>query len=227
MAPTVRAREAPVAALPDTRLAMPQPIYRYHAYQGNTNHCGPYCVAIAANSYLGEARFDPLVVARQMNRPLFKVRPLPHWVIARLPNGPSFPWGMATYLTLQGIPARCRWWGDEALLLRNLWAGAITIVFIGNLLRFVDAEYRGWAHAKVLYGFDPARGYAFVDPGYEADPQGPSAQHGSPNGRCLPAAPAGQAGCRALGKPQGISWQSRAGFMADWRQLGRPSIVVG
>ncbi len=188
------------AAIP---LVLPQPAYRYHAYQGDTNNCGPYSVAIAANACLGEARFDPLEVAKGMNRPLFKARPLPHWVLLRLPGGPSLPWGMAAYLAERlGIPARCRWRCDEAHLQGNLAAGLLTIVFIGDLLRFERARYRGWAHAKVLYGYDPARGYAFVDPGYARNPADPWG---------------------ALG----IFWQTREDFVAGWRGMLRAAITVG
>jgi hypothetical protein len=184
-------------------LAAPQPVYRYHAYQGDTDNCGPYAVAIAANAYLGEARFDPLQVAQAMNRPLFKARPLPHWVLVRRPNGPSLPWGMAAFLTERlGAPARCRWRCDEPLLRRNLQQGLLTIVFIGDPLRFERGRYRGWAHAKVLYGVDPARGYAFVDPGHPRDPDEPWAAHG-------------------------IFWQAREEFLAGWHRVLRPIVVVG
>ncbi len=184
-------------------LAAPQPIYRYHAYQGDSNHCGPYSVAIAANAWRGRACCDPLDVARAMNRPLFKARPLPHWVLLRLPNGPSFPWGMAAYLVERlGVAARCRAWCPEDLLQRNLQQGAITIVFIGDLLRFERGRYRGWAHAKVLYGYDSSRGYAFVDPGYARDPEDPWA---------------------ALG----LFWQPRAEFLRGWRGMLRTAITVG
>ena len=187
------------AAIP---LVVPQPAYLYHAYQGDTNNCGPYSVAIAANAWAGEPRYDALEVAQAMNRPLFKAHPLPHWVLLRLPNGPSFPWGMAAYLAERlGIAAECRWRCDEALLQRNLAQGLLTIVFIGELLRFERLRYRGWAHAKVLYGYDPARGYAFVDPGYEhtADPWG------------------------ALG----VFWQTREDFLAGWRGMLRAAITLG
>jgi len=188
------------AAIP---LAVPQPVYRYHAYQGDTDNCGPYAVTIAANAYLGKARFDPLQVAEGMNRPLFKAHPLPHWVLLRLPNGPSFPWGMAAYLAERlRIPAACHWGFSEAQLQRNLAQGLLTIVFIGDLLRFERARYRGWAHAKVLYGFDETRGYAFVDPGYAVDAGDPWA---------------------ALG----ISWQARQEFLAGWRGVLRAAITVG
>ncbi|HOG48812.1 MAG TPA: hypothetical protein PLJ35_00910 [Anaerolineae bacterium] len=192
--------EALPGAIP---LAAPQPIYRYHAYQGDTNNCGPYSVAIAANAYLGEARCDPLAVAGTMNALLFKARPLPHWVLVRLRNGPSFPWGMAAYLVERlGVPARCRAWCPEDLLCGNLASGLITIVFIGDLLRCERGRYRGWAHAKVLYGSDPERGYAFVDPGYERDALDPWAA-------------------------RGIFWQTREAFLAGWRGMLRTAITVG
>ncbi len=185
-----------------TMLAAPQPIYRYHAYQGDTNDCGPYSVAIAANAFLGEARHDPLALAQRMNSPIFKRHPLPHWVFIRLPGGPSLPWGMAAFLSEGlGIPARWQWMCREELLVSNLQQGLITIVFIGELLRWERGRYRGWAHAKVLYGLDERRGYAFVDPGYPRDPQDPWA---------------------ALG----VFWQARDEFLRSWRGVLRMVVTV-
>jgi len=180
-----------------------QPIYRYHAYQGDTNDCGPYSVAIAANAYLGEARFDPFALAERMKAPLFKRRPLPHWVLIRLPGGPSLPWGMAAFLAERlGIPARWQWRCGEELLWQNLEQGLITIVFIGDLWRWEGARYRGWAHAKVLYGINERRGYAFVDPGYQRDPTDPWG---------------------AIG----VFWQARQEFLQGWRGTGRMVVTVG
>ena len=197
-------RRLQAAGLPAAiALAAPQPIYRYHAYQGDTNNCGPYSVAIAANAYLGEARLDPLAVARAMDAPVFKRRPLPHWVPVRLPGGPSLPWGMAAFLAERlGIPARWQWRCGEERLRCNLAQGLITIVFIGELWRWQGLKYRGWAHAKVLYGFDSRWGYAFVDPGYERDPTD-------------------------LWRGLGIFWQGRDEFLRGWLGAGRMVVTVG
>jgi hypothetical protein len=182
-------------------IAAQQPLHLYHAYQGETNNCGPYSTAIAANGYLGQAALDPQQVAETMSHWLYQPRPLPHWSLLRLPNGATLPWGIAAFLRAQGIPARWHWHNAEERLRSNLEAGLITIVLIGDLIHFRGLRWEGWAHAKVLYAHDPDYGYAFVDPGYEAD-----------------ASAWGQAG---------IFWQRLDEFREEWGKMGRITVVLG
>jgi len=142
------------------------PVYRYHQHQGDTNDCGPTSLAIAANALLGEERFEGARVAEEMNDLAFEVRPFPHFVVRRIRNWATFPWGIVHYLRQQDIAAHWSPLGTVKRLHRNLLADRITIVMVGEPLRWEGGRYRGWAHAKVLFGYTPGQGYVFVDPGY-------------------------------------------------------------
>ncbi len=180
------------------------PVYRYHQYQGETNDCGPTCAAIAANALLGEVRFQGAEVAREMNRPAFEARPLPHVVVRRVPNWATFPWGITHYLGQHGIPARWRLLNPVETLGRNLREDRISIVMLGQPLRRRGWRYAGWSHAKILFGHTPERGLLFVDPRYRRQPEADN-----PWARW------------------GLFWQKEREFLRLWRGLGRICIEVG
>ena len=153
----------------------PTDLFLWHQYQGQeTNDCAAYSIAIAANALLNERRFDGATVARAMEKVTLVRSPLPHFALRKIPRFAALPWGISGYLQSQHIPARLHWFGQVDDLMRNIRENRPTIVLLGEILR-------GWAHAKVLYGFEPTgpqpqRGYYFVDPGYPrewARPQHP------------------------------------------------------
>lgn len=180
------------------------PVYRYHQHQGNTNDCGPTSLAIAANALLGEERFQGPRVAEEMNDPAFEVRPFPHFVVRRVRNWATFPWGIVHYLRQQDIPARWSPLGTANRLRRNLLADRITIVMIGEPLRWKRRRYAGWGHAKVLFGYAPGRGLLFVDPAYQRRPDEPDSW-----------------------ERHGLFWQEEKEFLRQWRGLGRIYIEIG
>jgi hypothetical protein len=52
-----------------------------------------------------------------------------------------------------------------AQLYENLCTGRLTIVIVGEPLRFVKGKYGGWSHYKVLSTWEQGKGFGFVDPG--------------------------------------------------------------
>lgn len=181
-----------------------RPVYQYHQYQGSTNNCGPTSLAMAANALLGAARFQGATVAEEMNAPAFEVRPFPHWVVRRVRNWATFPWGIVQYLRQHTLPAHWALFGTGETLRRNLLADQITILMLGDPWHWAAGAYAGWAHAKVLFGYTPGRGFLFVDPAYEsganiADPW----------------------------QQQGLTWQDETEFFRQWRALGNIHIEVG
>ncbi len=136
-------------------LKMPLPLERWHAYQGQSNDCGPCSVAIAANALLGQAAVDPQALAREMD-----ARGLPE----RIPGWVMFPWALVAAFRRMGLSARWRVGVREARLWRNLHAGAVTVVVVGQPLRFKGRRWEGWSHYKVLHAWDPERGWGFIDP---------------------------------------------------------------
>ena len=181
-------------------------VFLWHQYQGeSTNDCAPFSVAIVANAILNRPRFDGYAVAREMEKLAFVNRPLPHIALRKVPNWFTLPWGISGYLQSKGIPARLRWFGDVEGLLRNARENRLTIVIIGDLLRLRGS----YAHAKVLYGFEPPgspmvkAGLYFVDPGIEKDKSG------------LPRL------------PEGVFWQDEAEFKREWGNMLRVYVEAG
>ena len=179
-----------------------RPAYRYYQYQGATNDCGPASLAIAANTLLGSQRFCGPVVAKQMSRPTFEWRPVPHISVPRIPGWITFPWGMVHYLRKRGLPARWRVLGTVERLRQNLLADRITLVVLGEPLRWRKWRYAGWAHIKVLYGYTPGQGFLFVDPGNPIIGDDPWGAHG-------------------------LFWQAEEAFRRQWRNLLCITIEVG
>jgi hypothetical protein len=193
-----------MSTLPDlvsVPLRLPTPVYDYHQYQGHSNDCGATSLAIAANALLGETRFDGDRVAQEMNE--WK-KSFPGLFLPRIRGWATFPWGIVQYLRMVHVRARWRPFGTVERLRRNLHAGRMTLVAIGEPLRWQDRHYAGWAHFKVLFGYNPQRGFLFVDPGY--DPTN-----------------------YAFGslERQGLFWQAEGEFKRQWRNLLGIYIEVG
>ncbi|HNT73393.1 MAG TPA: C39 family peptidase [Anaerolineae bacterium] len=179
------------------------PVYRYHQHQGETNDCGPTCLAMAANARLGEARFLGAAVAQEMNRWRPSARPKLQMTPPRIRRWATFPWGIVQYLRDHGIAARWAVGGTLERLRRNLLDDRITLVIIGEPLRWRKGRYDGWSHFKIVFGYTPGEGLLFVDPAQTRLPDPPT-----------------------FWKQNGLSWQDEASFLRQWRQMGRLYIEV-
>lgn len=192
--------------LPDLtplRYHLATPVYRYHQHQGETNDCGPTCLAMAANARLGEARFVGAAVAQEMNRWRPAARPRLQMTPPRIRRWATFPWGIVRYLRDHGIAARWAVGGTLERLQRNLADDRITLVVIGEPLRRRGWHYAGWGHYKIVFGYTPGQGLLFVDPAQARFPDPP-----------------------AFWKQNGLSWQDEAAFLQQWKQMGRLYIEV-
>jgi len=156
-------RRGSLPALPAGALAMRWPIYRFHRHQGSTNDCGPFCVVIAVNALKGKSLLNGSGVARQMERcrPCAGSLPLP--VLDKIPGWATLPWGLSDELRRHGVPSRWRFMGTRERLLSNLRTDRITLISVGEPLRFDRGRWRGWGHVKILYAWAPGHGWAFVD----------------------------------------------------------------
>jgi len=162
---------------------------------------------MVGNAFLNDTLFDGHAVAREMEKPVWVRSPLPHIAIRKLHNWATLPWGISGYLKDIHIPARLRWRGKVEDLLRNIQENRFTIVIIGEPFRWEGWRFEGWAHAKVLYGFEPTgpepqRGFYFVDPGY---PREWSRPH----------------------YPQGVFVQDEGEFRQQWDNMLRPYVEIG
>ncbi len=175
-------------------------LFDWHQHQGqDTNDCAAFSIAIVGNAYLNRWQFDGYTIAREMERPQFVSTPVPHFALWKIPRWATLPWGISGYLKHQQIPTRLRWFGRTERLLRNIQENRFTIVIVGEPLRHEGLALTGWAHAKVLYGYEPsgpepARGFYFVDPGF-------------PKAWSRP------------GMPQGVFVQDEAEFGTQWRNM--------
>ena len=183
-------------------LVLPIPLHRFHRYQGDTNDCGPFCVAIAVNGLRGQVLLEGPTVARRMERLRWGRGLLPIPTLDKVPGWATLPWGLSDELRRHGFRARWRLFGTRDRLRRNLIDGRITIVAVGEPFRFVEGRWRGWAHLKLLYAWDPERGWAFADPGIAPRPGDPWLA-------------------------RGIGWQDDGTFVRQWRRMLRFMVEVG
>ncbi len=89
-------------------------------------------------------------------------------------------------------------------LLRNLAEDRTTIVLPGEPVHWRDGKYAGWAHAKILFGYDPNAGLLFVDPAYRQRSDRPNSL-----------------------EFHGLFWQDDEDFRRQWRWLLGTFIEVG
>jgi hypothetical protein len=180
-----------------------KPVFRYHQYQGDTNDCGPTSLAIAANAVRGREVLEGETVAEEMNRFGLAWRAFPYVMLSRIPGWATFPWGIVHYLRKQGIPARWRPFGTVERLRKNLLGNQLTIVMVGEPLRWEGGRYQGWAHAKIVFGHIAGHGFLFVDPAVRRPENAKRIEH------------------------HGLSWQREGEFLRQWRNLLRVYVEVG
>lgn len=196
-------RTRPAGELPFSTEAvvMRTPLHRFHQDQGTSNDCGPFCIAIAINALRGERALVGSAVAREMERLRWRNGRVPFPVLDKVPGWATLPWGLSDELRRHGVRSRWRLFTRPDRLLDNLRADRITFVAVGEPFRFRAGRWRGWAHVKLLYAWDPLRGWAFVDPG-EA---------------------------RRAGNPWsavGINWQTEEDFRRQWSWMWRFSVEI-
>ncbi len=143
------------AWIPEEVIALSSPVARYHVYQGDSNDCGPYCVAMATNTLYEGPLVSAAILSEALNRRGFPER-IPGWA--------TLPWGVVASLRRLGLGARWRVGTSLKRLFVNLRRNCITIVIVGEPLRFVGRQWQGWSHYKILVAWNPDRGLGFVDP---------------------------------------------------------------
>ena len=139
------------------------PIYKYHQFQGKTNNCGPTSLAISMNAFTHESTFNGEYIANELDHWL---KHFPKLILPRISNWATFPWGLVQYLRYQKIPGKWSLFGSSEKLIANINSEVITMVIIGEPLRWRNEKYDGWSHIKVLYGNSPGY-FFFVDPAYQ------------------------------------------------------------
>lgn len=140
------------------RAAHSERVLSCHRFQGDSNDCGPFTVAMLVEGLTGRG-VDPSILARELDRPRWRGlwRALP--LLRRIPGFATFPWGLVDALRQHGMRARWQRGGDEAELRGWLKASLGVVVLYGGW------SPRPWAHYVVLLAEDPERGWGVADPG--------------------------------------------------------------
>ena len=124
-------------------------------YQGYSNDCGPYTTASVINGLLGD-KVNPATLAAEMSKPARKGL---LYLIRRIPNWATFPWGMVDIFRRYGLEARWKIWSSPDELLRLLKFGGICLPILGS-----------WrplgAHVMALIAWDPNKGWGFANTQY-------------------------------------------------------------
>lgn len=140
-----------------------KPIYSPHTekilnalqYQGMTNNCGPFTTATILNALRGlEILGDQL--ALEMNRPVWRG---PLFVVRRVENWATFPWGMADVMREHGLTSSWRLFTNPETLKEYLEQGRVLMPMIGEWKPL-------WAHVMTLVAWDPDKGWGFADTRY-------------------------------------------------------------
>lgn len=121
-------------------------------YQGQSNDCGPYTTATVINALLGLS-LEAAELAQQMNRPVWRG---PLFIVRRIPNWATFPWGMADVLRQYGLNACWRPFASVAYLLRGLQRGNVLMPVLGGWRPL-------WAHVMTLIAWSVERGWGFAN----------------------------------------------------------------
>ena len=123
-----------------------------HQFQGGSNDCGPYSIAIICNALKGTT-LDGHKLGQEMNGFGWSgIRP----IIRRIPNWATTPGGVVVTLREFGLKARLRLFSTPENLLENLRRGRISMPIIGEWKPL-------WAHYMSLTAYHPKTGWGFTN----------------------------------------------------------------
>lgn len=126
-----------------------------HEYQGASNDCGPYCLAMIGAA-TDRSAIHGRELAAQFNKPIWHAF-LPEF--RRIKDWATFPWAVSSMLRGWGFNARWSLMTQTYHLIEGIDSVCPPIVIIGGWKPL-------WAHYMILLSYDPIRGFGFADPGY-------------------------------------------------------------
>lgn len=132
------------------------PLLEALQWQGQRNDCGPFTTATVINALTG-SQIEALDLAELMNRPVWRG---PMFLIRRVPNWATFPWGMADVFRQHGLKASWSLFTRTTTLLNYLEEGQVVMPMIG-------AWKPMWAHVMTLVEHDPEKGWGFANTQYD------------------------------------------------------------
>jgi hypothetical protein len=122
-------------------------------YQGQRNDCGPFTTATVINALLG-LNIDAIQLSNEMDKPVWRGAV---YVVRRVPDWATFPWGMVDVFRSYGLSARWRLFARISFIKKALPEGKVLMPIIG--------EWRpsAWAHVMTLVGWDKEQGWGFAN----------------------------------------------------------------
>jgi hypothetical protein len=132
------------------------PVLESLQWQGQRNDCGPFTTATVINALTGSL-VKAADLAELMNKPAWRG---PMFVIRRVPNWATFPWGMADVFRQYGLKAKWGLFTRTSKLLKYLEQGQVVMPMIG-------AWKPMWAHVMTLVAHDPQKGWGFANTQYD------------------------------------------------------------
>lgn len=122
-------------------------------YQGQRNDCGPFTTATVINAMRGLS-LDAIQLSDEMDKPVWRGI---IYVVRRIPDWATFPWGMVDVFRSYGLHARWRLFSATKYLKEYLPQGKVLMPIIG--------EWRpsSWAHVMSLVAWDDDQGWGFAN----------------------------------------------------------------
>ena len=124
-------------------------------FQGQSNDCGPYTTATVLKAIRG-IELNPAELARRMDKPSWRG---PFFIVRRVPNWATFPWGIADILHEYGMKSKWRFFASPDYVFESLEKGDVVMPVIGSWRPM-------WAHVMTLVVWDPLQGWGFANTQY-------------------------------------------------------------
>lgn len=122
-------------------------------YQGKRNDCGPFTTATVVNAMRG-LNLDGIQLAEEMNKPVWRGI---FYIVRRIPDYATFPWGMVDVFHSYGFHARWRPFASTRYIKEALPQAKILMPIIG------EWKPSAWAHVMSLVAWDDDKGWGFAN----------------------------------------------------------------
>lgn len=126
-------------------------------YQGRSNDCGAYTSATVLNALLGLEIIGD-ILANQMEKPVWRG---PIYLVRKIPNSATLPWGMEDVFQSYGLNARWRFFSNEEYMKQNL------PLYNKVIMPIIGSWKPTWAHVMSLIAWDDEQGWGFANTQYQ------------------------------------------------------------
>lgn len=131
-------------------------ILEKHQFQGKSNDCGPFCIAMVNNALNG-TDLKGEDIGQELNNWVWR-GVVPVW--RRINNWATLPWGMVDKFRELGYKSQWKLFQNAVYLKNGLEENKLIIPIIGEWKWPLGGT---WAHFMVLVQHDPEMGWGFVN----------------------------------------------------------------